>query len=217
MSVFGGKGGDKNLSKSTIDPSIVQGALNNQTALVGVAQDMAGIAKEQQSKADQVFNLTTPGLTEAEQFYQSLASGDPAAIARATAPTAQAASEAGSGAKRNILATAPAGGERNLALEEVDVAKQKAITGAATGATQGAENALATIGGAGISESTGLTGSGISAEGTGAGAISAGTSGLLGLGGLQMESQKIKAEQKGNEMGAASSVASAAIMAAMGV
>lgn len=62
-----------------------------------------------------------PGYQQANAFYESLASGDPGKIAAATAPATQQITQASTGAKQNILNNAPAGGEKNLALEQVDV------------------------------------------------------------------------------------------------
>lgn len=185
----GGKGGGDGLS-----PEVQQGMLSNQSALVKIAQGQA-------HNAEQLYNLTEPGLVTAENFYETLSSGDPGAIMRAIAPATQQVSEASAGAKSNIMANAPAGGEKNLALDMVDVSRGAEIGHLAGGATTGAPNALASLAGQGIGES-------ISAAGTGISGLSAANQGLTSLGGMQIQEQQIQAEQKGNMMGMLGGLAS---------
>lgn len=125
---------------------IQQGQLSDENALVSIAQGQA-------ANANQLFNLTEPGLATTENYENVLASGDPAAIARLIAPAAQQINQSAAGAKQNIIQNAPAGGEKNLALEQVD-----AQTGAQIGslASQGYNqsfNSLAQLAGQGIGES----------------------------------------------------------------
>ena len=171
-------------------PQVSSGLQNAENTLTQIAGQQAG-------NAEQLYQLTEPGLVQSENFYSTLASGDPGAIMRAIAPTAQAASEASSGAKSNIMANAPAGGEKNLALEETDVNRAKQIASTASGASIGANNALGQIAGQGIGES-------ISSAGTAVGAESAGASALSSLGGLQLQGQQLQMEQKGQSLGSAS-------------
>ena len=92
----------------------------------GIQQDasaLTALAQQQGANANTLFNLTEPGMATAENFYQVLASGDPTAIARAIAPATQQISQATAGAKQNIMTNAPAGGEKNLALEQADVSQ----------------------------------------------------------------------------------------------
>jgi len=96
-----GKGGPSGPS-----PEVEQGMLQNQSALVKIAQGQA-------KNAEQLYQLTEPGLATAENFYETLASGDPGAIMRAISPAAQQVNEASVGAKSNIMANAPSGGEKN--------------------------------------------------------------------------------------------------------
>jgi hypothetical protein len=171
-----------------VSPSVSNGLLSDENALVSLAGQQAG-------NSQQLFNLAEPGLQTAENYYSTLASGDPGAIMRAIAPTAQAANQAAQGASSNIMANAPAGGEKNLALEQVDVNRGAQIASTASGATTGAPNALATLAGQGIGESTAAAGTGISG-------LSAGASALSSLGGLQLQGQQLQMEQKGQELGA---------------
>jgi hypothetical protein len=136
-----GKGSSNNLND--VSPQVQQGMLANETALTN-------IATEQNANAQQLYQLTEPGLVQSEDFYERLASGDPAAIMKAIAPTAQAASSAAAGAKSNIMANAPAGGEKNLALEMTDVNRGAQVAQAASGATLAAPNALGQLAGQGI-------------------------------------------------------------------
>ena len=70
---------------STPGPSqqVTSGETADQSAL-------AALVGQQTQQSNTLFNLTEPGLVQSENFYESLASGDPGAIMRATAPTAQA-------------------------------------------------------------------------------------------------------------------------------
>jgi hypothetical protein len=88
--------------------------LANSNSLVQLAQQQAG-------NSAQLFQTAMPGYAAATDFYTSLSSGDPGKIAAAIAPSTQAITQASTGAKQNILNNAPAGGEKNLALENVDV------------------------------------------------------------------------------------------------
>ena len=138
---MGGKG-------STPGPqqNVTQGETQDQSAL-------AQLVNQSTQQSNQLYNLTEPGLASAENFYQTLSAGDPAAIMRAVAPTAQAASQAQQGANANIMANDPAGGEKNLALEQSNIARQSQIASTASGASLNAPNALGQLAGQGIGES----------------------------------------------------------------
>ena len=177
----------------TPSPEVTQGMLANQSALVKIAQQEA-------QQGQQLYSLTEPGLQTAETEYEALASGDPGAVLRFTSPATQQVSQATSAAKENILRTTPPGGEKNLALENADVAQGSQVGRIAAGAVTGAPNALASLAGQGISQS-------ISAAGTGVGAYSAGTSALSSLGNMQLEEQQIQAQQKGGLLGSLTSLA----------
>jgi hypothetical protein len=179
---MGGKGG------SNMDPEVQKGMLANQTGLEQIAQ-------EQEKNSQQLYNLTEPGLVSSENFYQTLQSGDPGAIMRAIAPTAQASNEAAAGAKANIMANSPAGGEKNLALESVDINRGAQIASTASGASMGANNALAQLAGQGVGES-------ISASSGATGAYSAGSQTLSSLGSLNIQDQQLNMQKKGQTLGA---------------
>lgn len=159
------------------------------TDLTSSEAALTKLVGEQAANAQQLYQLEEPGLVQATNFYETLASGDPGAIMRATAPTAQAASEAATGARRNIMANAPAGGEKNLALEQVDRDRAAQIAKTSSGASLGAENALAKLGTTGIGLSQGEAGSAVGAAG-----------GQAGLGSLRIQSQQQQMEQKGQSM-----------------
>jgi hypothetical protein len=84
-----GKGGG-NSGNSGPSQAVYQGMLDNSTALTKIAE-------EQNVNSQQLYSLTEPGLKTAEDFYSTLASGDPAAILRATAPIAQNADHTAAG------------------------------------------------------------------------------------------------------------------------
>lgn len=179
---MGGKGGNQ--------PSkdVQQGMQANQNALVKLAEGQA-------HHGDQLYDLTEPGLQTAEERYQSMASGDPAALMRAINPAVNQIGEATTGERRNILENSPAGGERNLALEMADVNAGSQIGGLASQAYINAPNALGSLAGQGVGES-------ISATGTGIGGYNSANSSLADLG-------KIQTEQKGGILGALGSLANA--------
>jgi hypothetical protein len=147
-------------------------------------------------------------LKTAEDFYQTLESGDPAAILRAIAPTAQASTEAAAGATKNILQNTPAGGERNLALEEVQAGKGAMVAKATSGATLGAPNALAALAGQGIGESIGAAQAGMSG-------FSASNQGFAALGGLEMQGRGLQMQQQSNWWDMVTGLASTGAEAAM--
>jgi hypothetical protein len=196
----GGKGGGGN---SNLDPAVQQGILSNETAMVKLAQ-------QQGQESQTLFNLTEPGLVQSENFFESLASGDPGSIMRVIAPGAQQVSEATAGAKSNILANSPAGGEKNLALEMTDVNRGAQVGQMAAGATLKAPEALAKLSGQGIGES-------LSAAGTASSTYSGASSSLANLGQLNIADQQLQMEQKGQSLGALGSLGGSAAGVAGGI
>lgn len=185
---MGGKG-----NTGQVDPSVSQGMLKNESALVAIAQ-------EQAANSQQLYSLTEPGLQTAETWYQDLAAGDPAAILRATAPANQQVAQAATGAKANILANDPAGGEKNLALENVDVSRGAQVASNVSGATLSAPNALGQLAGQGIGEGT-------ASAGQATGALTAANTSLGNLQSLTFQGQQLQMEQKGQTLGAFGSLA----------
>jgi len=173
-----GKGGG-------LSDTVQQGMLQNQDALVAIAQ-------QQSQESQQLFKTAYPGFQQAENFYGTLATGDPYAIARAIAPATQQISQATTSAKQNIMSNAPAGGEKNLALEQADVARGAEVGKVASGSFLNSFNALASLAGQGVGES-------ISAAGTGISGYNAANQGLYNLGNLQIQ-------QKGAQLGALTSL-----------
>jgi hypothetical protein len=174
-------------SSSNLDPGVSQGMLANETALTQIAQQQA-------TNAEQLYKVAEPGFQTAESFYSDLATGDPGAIMRAISPAAQQINQASAGAKENILATSPAGGEKNLALEMTDVNKGAQVGSLASSGYTGSFNALGQLAGQGVGES-------ISASGAGTSAYSAGSSSLAALGGLNLQDKQLQMEQKGQSLG----------------
>lgn len=170
-----------------VSSSVSSGISQNETAL-------SNLVGQETQQSQQLFNLAAPGFAQAEDYYQSLASGNPAAITRAIAPTAQASAQAQQGANANIMANDPAGGEKNLALEQSNIARQQQIAGAASGASTAANQSLGQLAGQGIGESQ--TASGQASQG-----LSAGISGYGTLGNLQLSGQQLQMEQKGQQLG----------------
>ena len=171
------------------------------------------IAQGQAKNAQQLFGESFPGFVKAEDFYSGLASGDPATIARAIAPATQQITQQAAGAKANILRTAPPGGEKNLALEMVDVNRGAQTGSLASNAYLQSFPALAQLSGQGISQNIQSAGTGISGYGTA-------NQGLGQLGELQYQQQALRAQEKGNMfggleslVGAGAELGSAAILA----
>ncbi|TMC25264.1 MAG: hypothetical protein E6J32_13720 [Chloroflexi bacterium] len=167
--------------------------LKNQNAL-------AQIATSQQQKSEDLFRLTEPGMAQAEDFYSKLASGDPAAIMRAIGPAAGQIEQAATGATKNVMETAPAGGEKNLALANIQAGRGAEVGKVGSEAYLKAPAALASLAGQGVGES-------ISAAGTGVSGLSAASSGLASLGGLQIEQAQFQAQQKGSMLGGLGTIA----------
>jgi hypothetical protein len=195
---MGGKGGG-------LSDQVQQGMLSNQDALVKIAQGQAANAQD-------LYGLVRPGMGRAEDFYTQLASGDPSAIMRTIGPAAEQIQQAATGATKSVLETAPAGGEKNLALAEIEAGKGAEVGKVATESYLKAPAALAGMAGQGIGESIGAAQAGTSA-------LSAGSSTLGSLGGLQIEQAQFQAQQKGSALGGLGQIAGTAgagIAGAMG-
>ncbi len=171
---------------SGLSPQVQAGEQANATALTQIAQQQAG-------NAQTLFQESNPGFQSAEQFYGNLSTGDPYSIAKAISPATQQIAASTQGAKQNIMNNAPAGGEKNLALEQADVSQSAEVGKAATGSYLNSFNALASLAGQGTGES-------ISAAGTGISGFNSANQGLGQLGQLQIQ-------QKGAQLGAFSSLA----------
>jgi hypothetical protein len=142
------------------------GGVSNSTAenaQAGLATQLTSLLSQQQGESSQLFNLAFPGMVQSQDFYQSLASGNPDLIAKAIAPAAQQLSQQATGAKQNIMQNAPSGGEKNLALENVDVAQGSQLGALASQGYTSSFNALAELGGHGVQLGQGAAGTAISA------------------------------------------------------
>jgi hypothetical protein len=177
-----GKGGQSSNLPTQLTPEMQA----NETALTQIATESA-------QEGQQLYNLTEPGLARSEDYYTALSSGDPAAIMQAIAPGAQQVNAASQGAKKNILASPGGGGEKNLALEQVDVNKGAQIGEMAGGAYTGSFGALAKLGTSGVGESLQATGTGVSAYG-------AANSDATSIGNLSLEDAQVQMEQKGQSL-----------------
>ena len=179
-------------SNAGLTPTVTSGLQQNENALTAIAQQSA-------NQSSQLFNEVNPGFEQSENFYGTLASGDPYAIARAVAPQTQQIAQATAGAKQNIMNNAPSGGEKNLALEQADVSQGAQVGQVSSGAVSGSYNALASLAGQGTGES-------ISAAGTGISGLNSANSALTSLGGLQMQQYQVQQQAKGQQLGALSSL-----------
>jgi hypothetical protein len=85
-----------------------------------------------------------------EQFYRQLASGDPGAIQRLTAPATEKIAANYNSAIQNISQNMPRGGAKDLAVEEAQISKSGAIGSTEAQAYLGAFPALASLAGQGV-------------------------------------------------------------------
>jgi hypothetical protein len=173
-----------------------------QTAQTNLANIMASTGEQSAQEGSTLFNLALPGLQQAEGYYGKLATGDPAALARANAPAIQSITSASNSAKKNITQDMPRGGERNLALEEADLSKGAQISGLTTGSYTSSFGSLAGLGGQNVSQGTAATGTGL--QGMNAAANQFG------------QLQQLNNEQKATQLGFFGSLAGAAGTAAGG-
>lgn len=186
-------------------------AASSESALTQNSSALIQLAQQQQNQSSQLFNASFPGFGRAENFYSALSSGDPFSIARATAPVAAQADQSADAAKKNILQNGPAGGEKNLALEQVDVNRGATVGDAASKGYLNSFNALSSLAGQGIGESQNATGAAISG-------LSGSNSALSSIGNFQLQAQQLQTEQKGNSLGALSSLGGdAATLGAAGI
>jgi hypothetical protein len=165
------------------------------TAQTADENALTQIAQTQAANSQQLYNLTEPGIATAESFYGSLASGSPYAIQTAISPATQQIAQSAAGAKQNIMQNTPAGGTKNLALQQVDVAQGAQVGNTATQGYLGSFNALGQLGGQGVGLSQGAGGLAVSGLSS-AGNISA------SQGQMSLEAQQMQLQQKGQTLGA---------------
>jgi hypothetical protein len=135
-----------------------QSLQNSQTAL---ANQMAATGAQSANEGATLFNMALPGLEQSESYYTKLASGDPAALARANAPAIQQIDSQSAAAKKNIVQDNPRGGERNLALEEADITKGAQTSNLTTGSYTSSFGSLAGLGGQNVSQGNAATATGL--------------------------------------------------------
>lgn len=136
-----------------------------ENAQVSDANALTALAQQQGQNSNTLFNLGLPGLQTSENQAATLASGDPDAIAKLIAPAAQQVQTATAGAKQNILNTAPAGGAKDLAIENADVQQGGQIGALASQGFNNSFNSLAQLGGANVAAGQGAAGTAISGYG----------------------------------------------------
>lgn len=128
------------------------------TAMSGVQGDatqLSSLATQSAGQSQSLFNLAFPGMQQAESMQQTLASGDPYAIAQAIAPATQQVAQATQGAQQNIMQNAPDGGEKNLALEQSNLQQGAQDGNLASQGFLNSFNNLAQMGQSGVSASQG--------------------------------------------------------------
>ena len=123
------------------------------------------LAKGQDARSQQLFNLTEPGLATAENWYKTLSTGDPTKLFTAVAPAAEAVAGQKEAALKNIDLTAPRGGEERLAKDLTTAAAGGQVGRLITTAYTSSFPALATLAGQGIGLSINEAANAISALG----------------------------------------------------
>jgi hypothetical protein len=120
-----------------------------------IAQGQLDLAKQQQADSEKTLGVVSPGLQTAENYYASLATGDPTKIMSAIGPAVSQIGSQTSQAKTQIKESTPRGGAQDLALAEADISKAGQVGNLETQAYTGSFPALASLfqGGAGISVS----------------------------------------------------------------
>jgi hypothetical protein len=113
------------------------------------------LANKQQQESEATLNVVKPGLKTAEDYYASLATGDPTKIMAAIGPAVSQIGSQTAQAKKQITEGTPRGGAQDLALAEADISKAGQVGNLETQAYTGSFPALASLfqGGAGISVS----------------------------------------------------------------
>jgi hypothetical protein len=182
-------------SATSQDASLQASETTSANAVTSNADALTALASQQNSQANTLFNESNPGFVAAQNFYQTLASGDPYAISTATAPAAQQIAQATAGAKDNIMNNSPAGGTKALALENADVKQGEQVGKIASQGYLGSFNALAKLGAQGIGESTSMKGEAISGYG-------AANQGYTGASNIQAGIIQQNLQQKGATMAA---------------
>src|SRR5579863_6101385 len=142
------------------------GVSQGQTGELTSSNALANLANVQSGQSSALFQLAFPGLVQAQQHSEALASGQPGAISAAIAPAVQQVNAATASAKQNIINNAPAGGEKNLALEQADVQQGAQIGNLASQGYNNSFNTLATLGQSGVGQSQGAAGTAIGAFGS---------------------------------------------------
>jgi len=123
------------------------GAINQQNQ---ITQQELTLEQQQASQANQLYNLTEPGMATAENFYSQLASGNPQAIQTATAPATEQIAANYNQAATNMSQNMPRGGAKDLAVQEAQISKAGAIGGTEAQAYLQAPQALAQLAQSGI-------------------------------------------------------------------
>src|SRR5271168_1479695 len=152
------------------------------------ANQLTALATQSAGQSQSLYNLAFPGMQQAEQMSQTLASGDPYAIAQAIAPATQQVAQATQGAQQNIMQNAPSGGEKNLALEQANLQQGAQVGNLASQGYLNSFNNLAQMGQSGIGLSQG-------AMGNATGSLNSANSALNQMG-------QMGAQQKGSTLGA---------------
>jgi hypothetical protein len=167
-----------------------------QDAQANLANVMATTGQTTAAEGQQLFGMALPGLEKAENYYGTLASGDPNAIARANAPAIQAISGKTAAAKENILKDMPRGGARTLGLEQADISQGAQESNLETGSYLSSFGSLAQLGGQNV--------------GQGTSAIGTGMQGMNAAANQYGQLQQIDNEQKATQLGFIGSMAGSA-------
>lgn len=114
--------GGKGPSQQTID---TQNKLTQDQ--IQVEQGQLSLEQDANKRAQQLYDLTEPGMAAAESFYKMLSTGDPATIQRATAPATEQIAAKYNQTSKALGYEMPRGGARDIAIEEAQISKEGAI------------------------------------------------------------------------------------------
>lgn len=120
----------------------------------GLTQQQQKNANTAAQESQQTYKTTAPGLSTAENYYQALASGNPAALFKTIAPAVGQINQNSEAAANQIKQTTPRGGAQDLALQQNDITKAANVGNLATNAFTSSFPALASLAGTGLGLST---------------------------------------------------------------
>lgn len=168
------------------------------SAPAGTLNDLSGLAGAFGSAGKSLLGTASSALGSAKDFWSGILQGNGTGGQQLVAPSAQKIGQVYSGNAKTLQNFMPAGGERNLALEQNQLGKASSIAGLYQNVQPYAASQLASLGG--------------TAGSTGTGAGGVGTSGFGALTGYQSNQNNAKAASMGGIGGGLGSILSNAFL-----